>query len=348
MVVPSSSPAAAIENGNPTPMQVRVRSVTPHGPEIRCYEVVDPAGGPLPPFEPGSHIDVRVPGGNLGVRQYSLCGDPHDRSHYLFAVQREAAGRGGSKAIFDMVRPSTALTISPPRNHFALRPAATYHLLLAGGIGVTPMISMLHYLRRHGSGFTLHYCSRSTEQTAFLDFLQPLAAEGGVRLHCDGGDPSQGLDVTALLKDCPEGTHLYYCGPPGFMSAVAAASAHWPMGTTHREFFRPSAHDLGFVTAGEAGESNSDAGFGPPFQVKIASTGQIFHIPSDRSVLSVLRDHGFEIETQCELGVCGSCRTGYLDGAPDHRDFVLERDEQARDLTVCCSRSKSALLVLDL
>src|SRR5690242_8579061 len=141
----------AAPNSIPEPLQVKVRSVTPHGPDINCYEVVDAAGGPLPPFEPGSHIDVFIPGEKLGVRQYSLCGDPQDRSCYRFAVQREKGGRGGSKAMFDRVKAGTDLTVSQPRNNFPLRPAASHHLLLAGGIGITPMISMLHHLRKQGA-----------------------------------------------------------------------------------------------------------------------------------------------------------------------------------------------------
>lgn len=180
-------------------------------------------------------------------------------------------------------------------------------------------------------------CARSPERTAFLETLRPLVENGLVAVHWDGGDPSKGLDLRTVLKEPPPGTHLYYCGPPGFMSAVAAASAHWPGESVHREYFAPVSEP-----------KFTDGGFGPPFLVKIASTGRIVEVPSDRSVLSVLRDHGIQIEAQCELGVCGTCRTRYLEGEPDHRDFVLEADEQNREMTVCCSRSKSLLLVLDL
>lgn len=332
----------------PAGLQVRVHSITPHGPDIKCFEVVDASGGELPPFEPGSHIDVSVPGENKGARQYSLCGDPLDRSHYLFSVQREANGRGGSKAIFEQTSVGTEMTISNPRNNFALRPDARRHLLLAGGIGITPMISMLRHLKRQGSNFTLHYCTRSSERTAFLDFLRPFIAEGLVFLHWDAGDPSKGLDIKAALKDYEDGTHLYYCGPPGFMGAVAAASTHWPSGTIHREYFTPSANDPGIAASNELEAISAEGGFGPPFQVKIASTGEVLDIPSDKSILNVLREHGIQVETQCELGVCGTCRTRYLQGEPDHRDFVLEADEHDREMTVCCSRSKSPLLVLDL
>jgi vanillate O-demethylase ferredoxin subunit len=335
-------------NPKPEPMRVRVRSIMPHGPDINCYEVVDSGGGKLPAFEPGSHIDVSIPGEDFGVRQYSLCGDPQDCNCYRFAVQRELNGRGGSKAIFDRVKVGTNLTISQPRNNFALHPTASHHLLVAGGIGITPMISMLHHLKKRDADFTLHYCTRSPERTAFQDLLQPLIAEGRVFLHWDNGDPAKGLNLTETLKDYQAGTHLYYCGPPGFMGAVAAACSHWPTGTTHREYFTPSANDPGIAVSEPDGVDAVDGELGPPFQVKIASTGDVYDIPSNKSVLNVLRDHGVQIETQCELGVCGTCRTRYLEGEPDHRDFVLEADEHKREMTICCSRSKSPLLVLDL
>ena len=329
----------------PSTFTVRVQSVVPYGSDIKCYEVTDPEGKDLPEFQAGSHIDVQVPGEIPGVRQYSLCSDPRDRSCYRFAVQWETNGRGGSKAIFESLALHSEVIISRPRNNFALRPAAHRHLLLSGGIGITPMISMVLELQRQGSDFMPHYCARSPERTAFLELLEPLVAKGRAAIHWDHGDPSKGLDLRAALKDPQEGTHLYSCGPPGFMSAVAAASAHWPSGSIHREYFTPPVDDPGPAAA--APES-IECGFGPPFQVKIASTGQVIDVPSERSVLNVLREHGFEVEAQCELGVCGTCRTRYLEGEPDHRDFVLEADEQRREMTLCCSRSKSPLLVLDL
>jgi vanillate O-demethylase ferredoxin subunit len=263
---------------------------------------------------------------NTGARDDNVCG-------------------GGSKAIFERLALHSEVIISRPRNNFALRLAAHRHLLLSGGIGITPMISMVLELQRQGTDFMLHYCTRSPERTAFLEILEPLVEKGRAAIHWDAGDPSKGLDLHAALKDPQTGTHLYYCGPPGFMSAVAAASAHWPSGSVHREYFTPLIDNLD--PAGGAPESVEN-GFGPPFRVKIASTRQVIDVPSERSVLSVLREHGLEVEAQCELGVCGTCRTRYLEGEPDHRDFVLEPDKQSGEMTLCCSRSKSPLLVLDL
>lgn len=339
---------------NGSRIEVKVMSITPHGENVRAYEIVDPVGAPLPPFEPGSHIDVVLPAESLGVRQYSLCSDCNDCSRYVFAVQYEEQGRGGSKAMFELIRPGSFLTISQPRNNFPLRLHAKKHLLLAGGIGITPMIAMIKQLQRRNANFELHYCTRSAERTAFLEELRPLVETGQVFIHWDGGDPANGLDITAALKERADGTHLYYCGPPGFMGAIAAASAHWPSGTTHREFFTPSTNDPGIAAHGnetvKSGSWSDDAGesLGAPFKIKIASTGQIFDVPGDKSILHVLREHGIEVETACELGVCGTCRTRYVEGDPDHRDFVLEEDEQGNELTVCCSRSNSPLLVLDI
>jgi vanillate O-demethylase ferredoxin subunit len=302
----------------------------------------------LPPFEPGSHVDVFVPGGNGDVRQYPMCGDAKDRHRYVFAVQREAGGRGGSRAIFEKVQVDSELTISRPRNNFPLRPEAHHHLLLAGGIGITPMMSMISHLQRVGAKFTLHYCTRSPDRTAFLDTLRPFFSKGHVSIHWDGGNPSSGLDIKSALRQYDEGTHLYYCGPPGFMSAVAAASSHWPTSTTHREFFTPSANDPG-IAASVATEQEQGAGeLGSAFELRLARTGRTLNIPGDKTILQVLRENGIAVETACELGVCGTCRTRYLEGEPDHRDFVLEEQEHANEMTVCCSRSKSRLLVLDL
>ena len=326
-------------------IKVYVKSIVSYGPDIKCYEVSEVNRNDLPSFEPGSHIDVHVPGGDLGVRQYSLCSDPKEKAYYRFAVQREAAGRGGSRAIFERVALNSEISISQPRNNFPLRTTARRHLLLSGGIGITPMISMIFELERQGKDYLIHHCARSPESTAFLDLLEPLVAKGRAFIHWDNGDPANGLNLSAALKEFEDGTHLYYCGPPGFMEAVSTASVHWPSDSVHREYFSPTVNP---TNLNSLGSGNSEYGFGPPFQVKIASTGKVIDVPNDRSILSVLRDHGIEIEAQCELGVCGTCRTGYLAGDPDHRDFVLEADEQSCQMTLCCSRSKSPLLVLDL
>jgi len=215
-------------------MLLRLRSITYLTPSINAYELVDPQGGDLPPFEAGAHITVAL--GEV-LRDYSLWSDPAERRSYGIAVLREKEG-SGSRHLHDALRVGVMIRVSPPRNHFPLAPEAQRHLLLAGGIGITPIMAMLAELRRRKADFMLHYCTRSGEETAFLDELSLLAALGRVEFHHDGGDPARGLDIAALLRDYTPGTHLYYCGPQGLMTASRAATAHWPEGSVHCEHFK--------------------------------------------------------------------------------------------------------------
>lgn len=213
-------------------MLLRIRSITYLAIRINGYELVDPEGHDLPPFAAGAHISVRL--GEQLVRDFSLWNDPAERTRYCIAVLRE--GRASSQ-LHEEIRVGDLVEGSTPRNNFPLAPEAERHLLIAGGIGITPIMAMIAELRRRRGEFRLHYCTRSPEETAFLDDLAVLAAQGRVQFHHDGGDPVNGLDVAATLRECRPGTHLYYCGPAGMMAAAAAASAHWPAGTVHFEFF---------------------------------------------------------------------------------------------------------------
>jgi ferredoxin-NADP reductase len=215
-------------------MLLRIRSITYLAERINGYELVDREGSDLPPFEAGAHISVRL--GDGLVRDFSLWNDPAERARYCIAVLREPEGRG-SREWHDMVRVGDIVEASPPRNNFPLVAEAEHYLLIAGGIGITPIMAMIAELRRRRADFRLHYCTRSPEETAFLDDLGVLAAQGRVMFHHDGGDPAKGLDIAATLRDRPPGTHLYYCGPAGMMAAAAAASGHWPPGTVHCEYF---------------------------------------------------------------------------------------------------------------
>ncbi len=318
----------------PILMTLRITQIVFEAENILRYVLTDPAELPLSPFSAGAHIDLHLPGGL--VRPYSLCSDPTDRSRYDVAVLRDEKGRGGSKAVHDTLRAGALITVSTPRNQFPLVDAATRHLLLAGGIGVTPMIAMILELERLGQPYEMHYCTRAPEVTAFRDFLAPRIQNGSVIIHHDGGDPAQGLDIGALLKDPQAGTHLYYCGPGGFMDAVKGASAHWPKGTVHFEYFSAPADPV-VVVGGNA-----------EFQVKIRDTGDVFDVPADKSIVSVLRENGYAIDTQCEEGFCGTCMTRYVEGEPDHRDLVLDDDDRGQFLLICCSRAKSPVIVLDI
>ena len=213
-------------------MLLRIRSITYLATRINGYELVDPDGNDLPSFNAGAHISVRL--SEEIVRDFSLWNDPAERKRYCIAVLREGPA---SSQLHEEVKVGNLIEGSMPRNNFPLAAEAERHLMIAGGIGITPIMAMIAELRRRRAEFHLHYCTRSPEDTAFLDDLAVLAAQGRVQFHHDGGNPANGLDIAATLRECRPGTHLYYCGPAGMMAAAAAASAHWPTGTVHFEFF---------------------------------------------------------------------------------------------------------------
>ena len=318
-----------------TTLVVRVARKQLEAQDICSFELVAEDGGALPAFTAGSHLDVHLPGGL--VRQYSLCNDPQETQRYVIAVLRDAASRGGSREMHDAVTEGQLLHISAPKNHFALAPAAQRSLLLAGGIGVTPILSMAEHLNVNGAAFAMHYCTRSAERTAFRARIAASAFAPRVRHHFDDGDAAQKLDLPALLAQPQDGTHLYVCGPKGFMDAVlsTARAQGWPEAQLHYEFF-----------SGEVVHAETDASF----DVKIASTGKIIVVPKDKTVVQALSDAGVDIMVSCEQGVCGTCLTRVLEGTPDHKDSYLLPEEQAANdqFTPCCSRAKSAMLVLDL
>jgi ferredoxin-NADP reductase len=312
-------------------MQLRIRSITYLAEAINGYELVDPRGRDLPRFAAGAHIDLRF--GDL-VRQYSLCNDPAERRRYCIAVLREDTSRGGSRRLHDTVRVGDLVEVSMPRNNFPLESAVERHLLIAGGIGIAPIMSMIAELQRRRADFQLHYCTRSAARTAFRDDLALIAADGRVHFHYDGGDPARGLDIRAVLRDPPQGTHLYYCGPAGLMAAAAEATKGWPAGTVHCEYF----------TAPPAASVVEDK----PFRVRLAKRGVEYEIPVGQTIVGVLRRHGIAVPTSCELGYCGACVTRYLAGEPDHRDQVLREYGRGRFVLICCARSKTPVLHLDI
>lgn len=316
-----------------------VRRIVQEARDIKSFELTAADDGELPAFTAGGHIDFHLVDGQ--IRQYSLCNDPVERRRYVVAVLREPGGRGGSVIMHERLCEGDRLAIGGPRNNFHIaEQGVSRHLLLAGGIGVTPMMAMIASLQARGENFLMHYCTKSLEYTAFRDRLAELCRDGRVLLHHDGGNPADGLDIAAALADPEPGTHLYYCGPPGFMAAAKEAAAHWPKGTVHFEYFTADA-----APAADVGSAPASDG---AFQVRIASSGATFAVPPDKSIVQVLADNGIEVETSCESGLCGTCITKYLEGDVDHRDMVLDDDEQSDYLTVCCSRSKGPLLVLDL
>ena len=312
-------------------LRARVAAVRREATDVVSLELLG-LDGELPAFEAGAHVEVGLPGGV--TRQYSLCNDPAERHRYVVAVLKEAVSRGGSAAMH-RIREGDEIVISTPRNHFPLvGREARSHLLLAGGIGVTPMLAMTDALQARGADFHLHYCTRSPERTAFLDRVAPLIEAGRVTLHHDGGDPANGLDIRALLATYPAGAHLYFCGPPGFMSAVKNAVGAWPAHALHSEYF---------AAAESEGEREN-----APFDVSIKASGQSFEVPADKSIVDVLRANGFEIDTDCREGYCGTCITRYVAGEPEHRDTVLSEAERRTYVMICCARAAKSPLVLDL
>lgn len=316
-------------------LQVRVTRKTVEAQDIVTLELVAVDGQPLPAFAAGSHVDLFLPQGI--TRQYSLCNDPTETHRYLIGVLRDPASRGGSVAVHDSLKEGAVLQISAPRNHFALAHDAKKHLLLAGGIGVTPILCMAERLAMTSAAFEMHYCTRSPQRTAFRSRIAASPFADRVHFHHDDGDTAQKLDLKTLLAQPQAGTHLYVCGPTGFMDAVLATAraSGWPETQLHYEFF-----------GAQVAKSDSDAGFA----IKLASSGRIVMIPKDQTVTQALAAAGVEIMVSCEQGVCGTCLTRVLEGVPDHKDSYLTPQEQAANdqFTPCCSRAKTPQLVLDL
>jgi ferredoxin-NADP reductase len=316
------------------PIAVRLAAVVRLAEGILSFEFQRKDGTDLPAFCAGAHIDVHLRPGF--VRQYSLCNDPRERHRYVIAVLREEAGRGGSRILHDELTVGDELTISPARNFFPLATDARRHLLLAGGIGITPMMSMVAELSSRGEDFFLHYCTRSAAKTAFLGRVEALVAAGRAALHHDGGHPDQGLDLQTLLLHHELGTHLYGCGPAGFMQAVAACSSHWPRQAVHFEYFSAP----GGATAPPPEDRS--------FRIKLVRSALELDVPADRTIVDVLREHDVFIETSCKEGYCGTCLTRYLAGEVEHRDTVLDEKDRREFLLVCRSRARTPILELDL
>jgi len=314
-------------------MILKINEIRALAEGINAYELVDLNGLILPEFLPGSHIDLYLDNGL--IRQYSLCGDPSDRFRYTVGVLREQAGRGGSAYIHDTLRVGSMIKVSAPRNNFRLVLAQNY-LFIAGGIGITPVLPMLRAVRKSGAAFRLFYCTRSPERTAFRDELRAFCDDESVVIHHDNGDPARGLDLTKILADHVLGTRLYYCGPPGLMAAIARACAHWPANAVHFEHFSAQS------------QAKNESRTNSPFRIKIVETGAEYEVAADETIVNVLRCHGINVDTSCEEGYCGTCMTRYTAGEPDHRDTVLDAESRRSYMLICCSRSMTPLLELDI
>ena len=320
----------------PPVFPVRLHKREAMAADVARYEFTAIDGAPLPPFEPGAHIDVVIAPEYL--RQFSLAGDPADRSRYVLGVLNERHGRGGSALMHRAFREGRQVFIGRPVNHFPLREDARFTLLLAGGIGVTPLIAMAHRLHALGREFRLHYSAAGRASAGFLEELSRVPWADHVQLHLK--DEGHRADLTALMLAYTPGLQLYTCGSPRYMDAVfAAAAAHgWPEDALHREYFQlPEAPDR----------------VNRPFQLKLARSGRMLQVPATASATEVLAAAGVAIATKCSDGLCGVCATAYDAAASDeveHRDVVLSRAERGCKLILCCSRAaeEGATLVLDL
>jgi ferredoxin-NADP reductase len=301
-------------------MKLMVQSARHTTPVVLHVTFVHPRRPELPAWTPGAHVDLRLPDG--GVRQYSLCGDPGDRSRYEIAIKREPSGRGASLWAHANLAAGAIAHVSAPRNHFPLAADARRHVLIAGGIGVTPIVAMVRQLAGDKADFDLHVCAHSAEDAPLLAELRAL---GGERLHTWFSSEGRRFDFGAPGAPA-DGAHLYVCGPPRLTDPViaAAAATGWPQGNVHTEVFKPIV----------------DANFKPePFDALIPSQGLVLHVPAGKSLLEVLREHGLATVSSCELGVCGSCVCGYRAGRVIHRDAILPLASRQDRMTPCVSRA---------
>lgn len=299
--------------------------------DITLFELSDPEGQSLPAFTPGAHITVQTPSGVR--RSYSLCGDPDQTTTWQIAVKRDANGRGGSRSMVDDVHEGDLLPTLPWLNLFELNENASSYIFVAGGIGITPILSMVRRLLNQGrTDFKLYYCTRDAEGTAFKDELHTPELAGLVKLHHDHADPSRALDLWPIFER-PTSAHVYCCGPQGLMDSVRDMTGHWPTERIHFESFGVA----------QNGFSENQA-----FEVVLKSSGVRVTVPADQSILEALRACGHAVSSSCESGTCGSCRTGLISGQAEHRDLILRPDEHAHQIMVCVSRAASSELVLDL
>ena len=310
-------------------LPLRVSGGSAETSDIRLFELRGRDDAELPEFSPGAHISVRAPNGM--IRKYSLCNDPAERDRYVIAVLREPGGRGGSVSMVDGVKEGDELLVTPPRNDFPLVTSPAGYTFIAGGIGITPILSMMRHLKSSaGPKFRLYYCTRSKEKTAFYRELSGPEYRGQVVMHHDGGDLDRALDLWPVLET-PKG-HVYCCGPRGLMDSVRDMSGHWNASNVHFEAFSDA----------EAHKPNDQ-----PFRVKLARSGAIVEVPVEKTILETIRAAGYEAPSSCESGTCGTCKTRLLAGKADHRDLVLTNDERYSNIMICVSRAKSDEITID-
>jgi ferredoxin-NADP reductase len=335
-----SAPDVPVEDSRSVPRELRIHQVTWEAEDVISIRLQHPRGKELPAWEPGAHLDVVLPSGL--IRQYSLCGDPEDRYAYTIAVLLEVDGRGGSRELHETALAGSTLVVRGPRNHFTLEPADSY-LLIAGGVGITPILAMVRLLSRGNAPWRLVYGGRSRKSMAFREELDGL---GGDRVEFVPQDEHGLLDLDEVLSSMNPGTHVYCCGPSPMIAAVEKRCQALKVGRLHVERF--AAAEASPVDAGggdmPAGDSNQE------FEVELRRTGATVTVPPGITVLEAIRDVVPEVMTSCEEGFCGTCETQVLEGTPEHHDTILSTAERERGNTmmICVGRACSRRLVLDL
>ena len=317
-----------------TTIKARVRAITQEAEDINVLEFEAADGEALQPFSAGAHIDLHLANGL--VRSYSLVNSPSERDRYVIGVKKEAAGRGGSRFIHEQLCAGDRIEISAPRNSFELREDASRSILIAGGIGVTPLACMSQRLEQLGQPWELHYAARGRCSAGFVPQLAAFGPKVKFYFATEfcSAPRAERINLDEIVHAAPADAHIYCCGPPNMLAAFEAATANLPAGHAHAEFFsNPDAVD----TSGS-------------FEVVLAKSGETVEIPSGKTILDVLLARGLDAPYSCLEGVCSSCETRVISGLPDHRDLILTAAERAAGdrMMICCSRSKSRTLVLDL
>jgi ferredoxin-NADP reductase len=334
---------------------VRITRITVVARGVVALDLRSADSRELPAWSPGAHVDVLLRPGL--TRQYSLCGDPADRSMWRIAVRREVAGRGGSQHVHDQLSEQDLIEVGEPRNHFPLLPAPRY-VFLAGGIGITPILPML---AAAGAPWELHYAGRDA---ASMPFRDSLLADHGERVTFHPEDSRGRIDLDRVLRRQPPGTLVYCCGPEGMLRSVAECCARWPGLRLQVERFTPgqsSSAQPSLAPPSSTPPSSTPPSSTPPsstaassrqaeFEVELAVSGRTLTVPADQSVLDVVEAAGVGVLWSCREGTCGTCETTVLSGAVDHRDSLLTAEERAANDTMflCVSRAAGPRLVLDL
>lgn len=326
-----AEPPEPSPRGRQARLRVRVVRKWDTAADVAAFEL-ESIAGQLPTFQPGAHIDVHLPGGL--IRQYSLTNGPGQLDRYRIGVKLEPDSRGGSAALHHQVREGDVLAISEPRNNFPLRRNAVRTVLIAGGIGITPLVSMAQTLRHSNLGFELHCFARSRDHLAFGETLERLG--DSVTAHLGLSPDETAAAIAEILQGRSPSDRVYGCGPAPMLAAVRelAAAAGWPEETVHFEYFSNPT---------EIDDSSS-------FEIDLARSALTLAVPAGRTVLEVLRENGVDVASSCEVGACGTCSVGVVEGEPDHQDVYLSASEKQRGdrMMACISRARGPRLILDL